>query len=208
MSRRYNGSNNRNTMARKDLALLVGTVVVCTVAIIWIAAQVREPGVPSRIPSSEDGTATASTPWPAGAQTQQRPAGQSDLSETDVTLTTNASFLITDSVGRSAGRDAKTGKQSSDIPGSTYFEDRVGGEISHYAQLDRPEAGKYTILVTGVRDGPYILSIRVFSVDGSSQAPLSAKGSLKAGAEAKFLLDLDPSQNGKSTLTNLTTERP
>src|SRR5262245_48442499 len=103
---------------------------------------------------------------------------QRDVSELDLAVGTNASLLIEDNAGRRTGRDHKSGRVIQEIPRSAYFEDAMddddqadkgGGQVSHQIQISRPAGGLFHLTLTGIRSGPYELSIRGFSNDGTPQ---------------------------------------
>jgi hypothetical protein len=152
-----------------------------------------------------------STQYPSSsasfAPAPQLPKQNRDTSELNVIVDTNAVFLLTDGAQRRTGRDTRTGKQLQEIPNSAYFEDRLdnditgqaGQPISHQAQVIRPVQGNYDISVMGVHDGPYELSVRAFSRDGSAQPLLSRRGTIKAGSLFRFVLAFtsEPGHNSR-----------
>jgi hypothetical protein len=191
-------------MSYRWFAIALFFVLIAAVAFSFL----RPPRAPTPRPASEpifervsyDASTTSNQNNPLQAQ---QSSADRNVSELDVAVDANVTFLITNIANRSTGYDSNTGEQLQDIPDSTYLRDRIGNEIDSSAQINRPSQGEYSIVLTGIRNGPYALSVRAFSSDGSAQAPLSHKGEITVGAKVKFLLVFTPKPGTSSTLSEI-----
>ena len=123
-----------------------------------------------------------------------------DMSGFDVEVGDEADFYIIDSMGRRTGFDPSTANILGEIPGSAYFrdalEDDITGEpateIGHYLQVFQPLRGTFRLVLIGLRQGTYALSLRAFSRDGSAQSPILLQGDIGAGSTNSFDIPFDP----------------
>lgn len=92
-----------------------------------------------------------------------------------------------------------------------YFEDRldnaltgaVGVAVNHAVEVTQPSPGTYNLQLTGIDDGSYDLSARLYSVDGSPQPPIEEKGKIASGTTIAFQLDFKSTPGTISTLSRL-----
>lgn len=136
-----------------------------------------------------------------------------DLSSLNIRTSDNADVLVVDESGRSTGFDPLTGTVIDEIPESAYVQmalsdddtDEPATGVRHIVQIRRPQDSQYTIMVNGVKQGDYTLSIDAYSTDGSIQPALRIPGTVILGAPAIFTLQYDTTPGSQPIIipTNL-----
>jgi hypothetical protein len=203
--------------AQRTIAPLQASVIVNrpTMSPQPIVSATTVPSVAVEAPSSTASLSAASpTTTTTGPliPTVTRPEASTsiiDSSEIDLAVGNNATFLVEDSAGHHTGKNFPSNDVLQEIPHSTYFEDRIGNAetgqagtlVSHQAQILQPLEGTYVVTLTGLQPGSYDLVIRAFSIDGSSQPPLEAKGSITRQGQITFQLVFSSALGRISTLT-------
>jgi len=123
-----------------------------------------------------------------------------DLSGFDVDVGNTAELYILDPAGRRTGFDPTTGNIVEEIPSSAYVRDALDDdatgeaatEVGHYLQVLQPQAGTFRLVLVGLRQGQYALSLRAFSRDGSAQPPVLFQGNIDAGQTNSFDVAYNP----------------
>jgi hypothetical protein len=144
----------------------------------------------------------------------------SDISALDFTSDGNVSLLVTDQLQNRTGFDPSSGQVLQQIPGSAYFVDRVtDGDITginpagepepetHAAQIFQPAQGSYFIVVNGLRQGPYTLSVYAFSQDGGPEPPVVLNGISEPGATFTYQLHYTSTPGSILTVTPMPGDR-
>lgn len=120
-------------------------------------------------------------------------------SELSLGVVDNALLLI-DEAGRRTGYDPATGTDLFEIPGSDYGRDSIIDDVTgepptetvHSLEVKRPTASTYRLVVTGMKVGPYRVSLRAWSADASPKPTLSIEGFATVGSTDTYELTFDP----------------
>jgi hypothetical protein len=139
-----------------------------------------------------------------------------DISSLNITSDSNVSLLLTDSLNNRTGEDLSSGAVVQQIPGSAYFIDRItDGDIgginsagepeptTHTVQIFQPSQGTYSLVVKGIAEGSYTISIDAFSKDGGPQPPISLDGTLVPGTTRKYSFTYNPAPGSVVTVVSL-----
>jgi probable HAF family extracellular repeat protein len=128
----------------------------------------------------------------------------------DVYTDNNADLIVTDPGTNQTGIDPTSGVLLQNIANSAYFGDSldnattgevVPGFTLHTVQMFQPVAGMYSITVSGIATGPYLLTVSPWSVSGQSEGSLTAQGNISApGASATYSVTYDPTGATSPTL--------
>ena len=119
-----------------------------------------------------------------------------DISELNLSVDDNTELLVIDGSGRRTGLDPLTGNILQEIPGADHFSDSLENDVtgeppsetSHSVQISQPSEGVYRIILIGLTSGPFTLSIRAFSQDGTSQPSLVVQGVAEPGSTATVVI--------------------
>jgi hypothetical protein len=143
-----------------------------------------------------------------------------DISSLNITSDHNVSLLVTDSLNNRTGEDPSSGAVVQQIPGSAYFIDRItDGDIdginsagepeptTHAVQIFQPSQGVYSLIVKGVAEGPYTISIDAFSNNGGPQPPISLEGTIAQGATRTYSFVYNPAPGSVVTVISLLGDR-
>jgi hypothetical protein len=136
-----------------------------------------------------------------------------DISELNVALGDGAEILVTAENRHRTGFDSATGNVLQDITGSAYFRDRLDNdetgepstETTHAVQIFQPGPGTYKITITGLKTATYVLSIRIYSEDGSPQPALSVPGVVGVGSSSSFEIQLSLTPGSTSSVVRVAT---
>ena len=135
-----------------------------------------------------------------------------DASTLEVFTDDGADLLVSDSDGRSTGIDPATGTEKREIPRSAYSQDYLtdsltgkAGAITHSVNLFQPSQGKFSVSITGLKLGPFELTIAPFSVGGKAQPRTSIVGIASPGSENAYEVQYVSSDGGQSQATQITT---
>ncbi|MGO9270375.1 MAG: choice-of-anchor D domain-containing protein [Terriglobia bacterium] len=133
------------------------------------------------------------------------PHDPNDNSAFDLAVGQNGNLLLVDAAGNRTGFDPSTGTVVNEIPGSSYSSTFIDDdtdpnepatEPSNLLDVFQPTPGVYTITVSRAQTGPYSLSIRGFSSDGSSQPPITLNGTTAPGVTATYQTTYSPTPAG------------
>lgn len=99
-----------------------------------------------------------------------------DSASTDIFVGDNASLLLTNTSGQQTGLDPVTRTVVNEIPNAAYYEDALDNDVTPEApygidhSVNLPGAGPstYHVVMTGLKAGPYVLSVRAFE-DGAQR---------------------------------------
>src|SRR5258706_15256294 len=149
-------------------------------------------GTLNSTPSSNTSNPSQPSPLP--------PQNIEDLSELEFSTILDAVLLIKDNIGNSAGIVGMFEKRVAGIPGSECFIEPIDADDildttskgSQIVTIDQPSKGIYTLYITALHSGPYDVSLRAFSWDGSRKPPLDIQGKLKQGASVYLKFKFDP----------------
>ena len=125
---------------------------------------------------------------------------------------TFASLLVTDVKGKRVGVDPKTKQTLQEIPNSACSTDFMANkytgdeksEVDEQITFEPAAKGIYLLHLTGLRDGPYALSISALSREGSSLPSKDLDGIISEGQEKIFKLSFDPAPNSQLTVVEET----
>src|SRR5262249_8136709 len=88
-----------------------------------------------------------------------------------------------------------------EIPQSAHFSlsiddgetgDVISGSDVHAVQIFQPSSGNYKIVVTGISQGPFSLTVTPFSATGEVQSPMVVSGNIKLpGSSTTYQLTYD-----------------
>ena len=131
-----------------------------------------------------------------------------DMNGFDLTIGNEADFYLINPAGKRTGFDPATGSILGEISNGAYFADSLEddltgdppGEIGHYIRVFEAPRGTFRAVLIGLQSGPYTLTVRRFSRDGSSQPPLVFQGSITAGATNVINIPFDPGADVQSYL--------
>jgi len=120
-----------------------------------------------------------------------------DISRLVAVSDNNATITVTDSSNRRTGYDPASGGSFQEIPSSAYYEDQLLDDVTqvevtdttHTADIFQPVQGTYQIGVTGLQQGPYIVTIHVIAQDGSDQPEISITGNASPGSTSTTMLN-------------------
>ena len=134
-----------------------------------------------------------------------------DISGLDLALGSNAELLVIDGGGRRTGFDQASGTVLEEIPQSVHFVDSLRNDVtltppngkSHSVLVFQPFAGPYTVLVTGLELGTYLLEADSFSTDGTPQVGTSVNGIASVGSSSTFQIQFGSAPNVSSTIARV-----
>ncbi len=136
-----------------------------------------------------------------------------DISELDLTVGDNAELLVIDRSGKRTGFDSSTVSLIEEIPLSAHFVDALQNDetgapptqVSHSIQVRQPMGGTYRVVLSGLTPGTYTMSVRAFSLDGSSQPETVSSGIAGIGSISTLKLQFASSPGSTPTLVVLAT---
>lgn len=142
------------------------------------------------------------------------PPGQS-IGALDVSVDNNVSLLLTDPNSDQTGLDNASDQILQNIAGSAYFTEALTNdftgakptETGHSAEIFQPRDGIYRLVVTGFGKGPYQLSIRSFSQDGSSQPPILLQGTAEPGSSFTYIVKYSSTPGSTTVATPMPGDR-
>jgi hypothetical protein len=204
-------------LRRRYLSILILSTLVAITGLAVLSWRLMVPP-PGRHPATQSGHSApaqkspllsssrhvVSEPPPTStnsATTSAHLPEPNDRSEIDLAVGADAVPVIVDPHGLRTGRTSATSSSLQEIPGSAYFEDLIGGQVNHYIQISAPKDGEYSIVLSAVNAGDYVLSVRAFSSDGSSQPELLRHGHLQENSHARFLLEFASAPGATSSLS-------
>jgi uncharacterized protein YjdB len=140
-----------------------------------------------------------------------------DSSRLDIAVGDSVSLLVVDAAGRRTGLDPSTGAILNEIPGSAYFDTSVDDEdtvdpghvfgpptpVTHQVDIFNPLQGAYTVTLSGVQTGSYVLALTAFSQDGSAQPLRVLRGNANPGSTSSTTVQFSPAPNSTLVLSGL-----
>lgn len=92
-----------------------------------------------------------------------------------ITSSHNVELVLIDPLGRRIGLDPRVGQSYREIAESDYGSEIVPASSGRQIKLlsvNRPYPGRYTLAVTGVKAGPYVLTVEGNSADSRHQTEI------------------------------------
>jgi hypothetical protein len=145
------------------------------------------------------------------------PSGASALV---VALDSNASLLAMAPDRTQTGLDPESGTTLQNIPQSAYHVDQFQAadsldvlgpvdviEPSHIVDVFQPKQGAFRIVATGLSAGPYRLSVRSWTQDGTARPPIVLTGTAEPGSSDTYEVQFNASTAGTTTATYLPGDR-
>jgi len=139
------------------------------------------------------------------------PAG--DLSRLVLVVGDNSELLVADPSGGSTGFDSSSRTVLRQIPNSVHFIDSLEDDliglngprtgISHTVQVYQPQQGNYTITLTGLELGNYVLSLDAFSQDGAFEPRVLTPGIAAQGSSSSFQVVYSSTPGASSTISRV-----
>jgi hypothetical protein len=147
-------------------------------------------------------------------------ASSPGLSSLDLAVDQNASMTVTDSAAHETGVDPASGAILQQIPGSAYFIDQIEDATEldssgpadvtasgHILNISQPPQETLGVVVKGNAPGPFTLTIRGFSQDGSAQAPVVVQGTAQPGSTFTYTLAFNSAIGSTPVLTAMPGDR-
>jgi len=130
-----------------------------------------------------------------------------DVSQISIDVGDAATLMVIDSAGRRTGFDPSSGTVLQEIPSSSYIASKADDDVTplisgvdHSIQILTPAQGTYTLMLTGLNTGPYILSAIIVAQDGTIQPELMLIGNANPGSTVMVQYNVATTGGNPSTM--------
>jgi probable HAF family extracellular repeat protein len=136
-----------------------------------------------------------------------------DASTLGINVSDTAELMIIDNLGRRTGFDPVSKAMLHEIPNVAYFVDAIAdpatGEqvtgVSHELDFPSPSVGLLTLVVSGLRNEIYSVSVRPYASNGDAEQEVVLKGIAALGSTSTFRIQYVTAPGTTSTASRIAT---